>query len=74
MRRRINVLNDHVAVYYPEHFQVICDRIGAQLTEMYLFDHKRQAKYGQQVQINTLQHINTTLHQNGEFVNGGHRK
>ena len=45
-RKRINVFNDHVAVYYPEHFQVICDRIGAQLTEMYLFDHKDKRSVG----------------------------
>jgi hypothetical protein len=64
MRRRINVLNDHVAVYYPEHFQVICDRIGAQLTEMYLFDHKDKRSMGNRfksILFSTLTRLSTRM-------------
>lgn len=35
----VNVLADHVTTFYPEHFQVICDRIGCRLESIYLFDH-----------------------------------
>ncbi len=38
-RRKFNVLNDHVTVFYPENFKVICDRLGVQLTDIYMFDH-----------------------------------
>ena len=27
-----------MAVYYPEHFQAICDRLGYSLKKAYLFD------------------------------------
>ena len=27
-----------MAVYYPEHFQAICDRLGYSLKKIYLFD------------------------------------
>jgi len=39
IRKNINVLADHVAVYYPEHFQAICDRFNYELKAIYLFDH-----------------------------------
>ena len=63
-RKKINVLNDHVAVYYPEHFQVICDRIGAQLTEMYLFDHKDKRSIGNKLKtilFRSLTRISTRM-------------
>lgn len=34
-----NVLSDHVTIYYPEHFQSICDRLGCRLKAVYMFDH-----------------------------------
>jgi 2-polyprenyl-3-methyl-5-hydroxy-6-metoxy-1,4-benzoquinol methylase len=63
-RRRINVLNDHVAVYYPEHFQVICDRIGVKLTEMHLFDHMDKRTVGNRfksILFRTLTLISTRM-------------
>lgn len=38
IRMDINVLADHVAVYYPEHFQAICDRLNFKLRAIYMFD------------------------------------
>lgn len=38
VNKKINVLGDHVATYYPEHFKVICERIGCQLENIYMFD------------------------------------
>lgn len=38
-RRRVHVFNDHVAIYYPEHFQVICNRLKCCLEAIYMFDH-----------------------------------
>ncbi len=37
-RRNLNIYYDHMAVYYPEHFQAICDRLGYSLKKIYLFD------------------------------------
>ena len=37
-RRNFNIYYDHMAVYYPEHFQAICDRLGYSLKKAYLFD------------------------------------
>ena len=37
-RRNLNIYYDHMAVYYPEHFQAICDRLGYSLKKAYLFD------------------------------------
>lgn len=39
LRKKINVLGDHMAIYYPEHFQAICYRLGYSLESVYLFDH-----------------------------------
>ena len=37
-RKSFNVLDEHVAIYFPEHFEAICQRIGAQLSSIYMFD------------------------------------
>ena len=37
-RRNLNIYYDHMAVYYPEHFQAICDRLGYSLVKTYLFN------------------------------------
>ena len=39
IRNDLNVYYDHMAVYYPEHFQAICNRLGYSLKKVYLFDH-----------------------------------
>lgn len=39
LSKDINVLADHVAIYYPEHFQAICDRLNCKLMSVFLFDH-----------------------------------
>jgi len=46
LRKQINVFYDHVAVYYPEHFQVICNRLGFKLDAVYLFDHISKGSFG----------------------------
>jgi len=40
LRATPNVFYDHMMVYYPEHFQAMCDRLGLQLSAVYMFDHK----------------------------------
>ena len=39
LRKSLNVYGDHVAIYYPEHFQAICERLNCTLKFVYLFDH-----------------------------------
>lgn len=38
-RKSFNVLADHVTLYYPEHFQAICERVGGIVHSIYMFDH-----------------------------------
>lgn len=38
-RKPFNVLADHVTLYYPEHFQAICDRVGGRIQSIRMFDH-----------------------------------
>ena len=37
-RKNLNIYYDHMAIYYPEHFQAICDRFGYTLKKIYFFD------------------------------------
>jgi SAM-dependent methyltransferase len=39
VRKNPNVYYDHMAVYYPEHFQAIANRLGLKLTRVFFFDH-----------------------------------
>ena len=39
VRRDFNVFADHVTTFYPEHFRVICDRLGCVLDTVYMFDY-----------------------------------
>lgn len=39
LRQPFNVLGDHVTLYYPEHFQAICDRVGGRIQSIGMFDH-----------------------------------
>lgn len=37
--RQTSVYYDHVSAFLPEHFQVICDRLGLNLTDVAFFSH-----------------------------------
>ena len=45
IRNNLNVYYDHMAIYYPEHFQAICNRLGYSLKKVYLFDHSDKRSF-----------------------------
>tara|TARA_B100000242_G_scaffold294387_1_gene277033 strand:- start:1553 stop:2218 length:666 start_codon:yes stop_codon:yes gene_type:complete len=40
----LNVFYDHTQIYYPEHFQVICNRLGIKLKNILFFDFFAKGK------------------------------